>query len=88
MNGHEAEDRIWTEIEVAVANEIEAEEPGVPLTEATAVMARAPATVGPCPTCRRIVTRAFGDDPAQKFWFHLSPRGGLCARHYLGAKVS
>jgi hypothetical protein len=54
----------------------------------TSVSPLSAATVGPCATCRRIVTRAYDDQPDLPFWFHLSPRAGLCARHREGEKTS
>jgi hypothetical protein len=61
---------------------------GQPSPGDTSVSPLSPATVGPCPTCRRIVTRAYDNHPDLPFWFHLAPRAGLCARHRQGEKAS
>jgi hypothetical protein len=61
---------------------------GQPSLGDTLVSLLSPATVGPCPTCRRIVTRAYDDRPDLPFWFHLAPRAGPCARHRQGQKAS
>ena len=46
-----------------------------------------PATVGPCPQCRRSVVQAFGEGPEQRFWFHLAPRAGPCLLHREGPRA-
>jgi hypothetical protein len=78
MDGQESEDRLVTTIPIEPDEQYPVEQDVVPLF---------PATVGPCPLCRKIVTRVYGDRPEQRFWFHLAPRAGLCFRHHEGAKA-
>ena len=82
MNGDQASDGTVVEIEVAIA--------GGPALEEPPALAPVlfPATVGPCPACRRIVSSALGDRPGFPLWFHLGPRAGLCLRHREGVKAS
>jgi hypothetical protein len=80
MDGQESQDKISTKVEVEI------EDPA--LISERSVIPVHPATVGPCPACRRIVTQAFGDWPDHQFWFHLAPRAGLCFRHREGAKAA
>ena len=79
----------WQQLPGKASNNAELEIDGPPAVAAdTSVNPLSPATVGPCPTCRRIVTRAYDDHPELPVWFHLAPRAGLCARHRQGATAS